>query len=71
MQAQVVALTLIRGTMPRRKKPKIVPPRGPATNIRKAGAHDDKKAKALVRLEDKEVELHDLETLGRWAYEDD
>jgi hypothetical protein len=57
--------------MPKRKKPKVVPPRGPATNLRPAGAHDDKKRKALERLGDKDVELDELTSLGRWAYDED
>jgi hypothetical protein len=57
--------------MAKKKKPKIVPPRGPATNLRKAGAHDDKRAKALERLSDQERELDDLKSLGRWAFDED
>ena len=46
--------------MPKKKgraTPKIVPPRGPAVNLRPAGAHEDetaydrKKAKAVLRRE--------------------
>jgi hypothetical protein len=55
----------------KKKKPAIVPPRGPATNLRKAGAHDDKKRKAIERVHDKEEELDDLKSLGRWAFDED
>jgi hypothetical protein len=54
-----------------KKKPKIVPPRGPATNLRKAGAHEDKRRKALERASDDEQELKDLEVIGTWAYDED
>jgi hypothetical protein len=53
------------------KKPKLVPRLGPATNLRKAGLHDDKKRKALERLGDREEELDELKVLGRWAYDED
>lgn len=56
--------------MAKKKKPQIVPRRGPATNLRKAGVHDDKKSKALERLQNRERELDDL-FLGRWAFEED
>jgi hypothetical protein len=56
--------------MKRKKKaPKVVPRRGPATNLRKAGPHEDKKRKARKRL-DKE-EGNDLVALGAWAFEDE
>ena len=55
----------------RKKKPKLVPPRGPATKLRPAGAHEDKRRKALEQLGDRERELEDLRTLGRWAYDED
>ena len=54
-----------------KKKSRIVPPRGPATNLRKAGAHEDKRRKALERRSDDENELKELEMLGTWAYEED
>jgi hypothetical protein len=58
--------------LPKRKKPKIVPRLGPPTNLRKAGAHDDKRRKALERAEDTEQqELDDLRTVGAWAYDED
>jgi hypothetical protein len=57
--------------MAKKKKPKIVPPRGPATNLRKAGTHEEKKRKALDRLGDRERELDELKALGRWAYDED
>jgi hypothetical protein len=57
--------------MAKKKKPKVVPRRGPATNLRKAGAHDDIRAKTLERLSDKERELDDLKSLGRWALNED
>jgi hypothetical protein len=53
------------------KKPKVVPRLGPATNLRKAGAHADKKGKALDRVRDEERDLDELKTLGRWAYDED
>ena len=57
--------------MAKKKTPKIVPPRGPATNLRRAGAHEDKKRKNLERTEDKDHELDDLKAMGVWAYDDD
>jgi hypothetical protein len=57
--------------MTKQKNPKIVPPRGPATNLRKAGAHEDKKGKRLERTEEKERELDDLKAMGVWAYDED
>jgi hypothetical protein len=58
--------------LPKRKKPKIVPRLGPPTNLRKAGAHEDKRRKDLERLEDTEQqELDDLKALGSWAYDED
>ncbi|MBV8198399.1 MAG: hypothetical protein JO263_09695 [Candidatus Eremiobacteraeota bacterium] len=53
------------------KKPKLIPRRGPATNVRKAGAHDDTKRKALERLEGKDRDLDELKALGEWAYDED
>jgi hypothetical protein len=53
----------------RKKKPNIVPRRGPATNLRKAGAHDDKKRKTREALDKKEGD--DLVALGAWAFDDD
>ena len=44
----------------RRKKPPVMPPRGPATNLRPAGAHeskkryDRKKTDAVLRQEEDE-----------------
>jgi hypothetical protein len=52
----------------KKKSPKLVPRRGPATNLRKAGAHADKKDKALKALDQKEGA--DLITLGSWAFEE-
>ena len=57
--------------MAKKKKPKIVPPRGPATNLRKAGAHDDKKRKTPGRGDIRERALDELEALGRWAFDED
>lgn len=58
--------------MPKRKKPKIVPRMGPPTNLRKAGAHQDKRDKALEQLEREEQrELDDLSALGSWAFDED
>jgi len=58
--------------MAKRKKPKIVPPRGPAKNLRKAGTHEDKKRKALQRPAGEErEELDDLKFFGHWAYNED
>ena len=57
--------------MTKKKKPKIIPPRGPATNLRKAGAHEDKKRNDLERIEEKERELDDLKAMGVWAYDED
>lgn len=51
------------------KKPKVVPPRGPATNLRKAGAHEDKKRKSLEELDEKEG--YDLVALGTWAFDEE
>lgn len=57
--------------MPKKKKkaPKVVPRRGPPTNLRKAGAHQDKTRKALKALDKKEGD--DLVALGAWAFEDE
>ena len=57
--------------MTKQKKPKIVPPRGPATNLRKAGPHEDKKRKSFQRLEEKEREIDDLKAMGAWAFDED
>ena len=58
--------------MPKRKKPKIVPRLGPPKNLRKAGAHDDKRRRALERLEDEEQDqLDELTAIGSWAYDED
>jgi hypothetical protein len=57
--------------LPKRKKPKIVPRLGPPKNLRKAGAHEDKRRGALERLEDREQqELEDLRAIGSWAYDE-
>lgn len=53
----------------KKKKPKIVPRRGPATNLRKAGTHEEKKRK-IVRALEKE-EGNDLIALGAWAFDDE
>jgi len=58
--------------MPKPKKPKIVPPLGPPKNLRKAGAHEDKRRKDLERLQNKEQEeLEELKAIGSWAYDED
>jgi hypothetical protein len=58
--------------LPKQKKTKIVPRLGPPKNLRKAGAHEDKRRKALEHLGDGEQqELDDLTTLGSWAYDED
>jgi hypothetical protein len=57
--------------MARKKSPKIVPPRGPAANLRPAGAHKDKRRKELERLSDKERELDELKAIGAWALDED
>ena len=57
--------------MAKQNKPKIVPPRGPAINLRKAGAHEDKRRKNLERIEENEHELDDLKAMGVWAYDED
>lgn len=58
--------------MPKPKKPKIVPRLGPAKNLRKAGAHEDKRRKDLERIEAKEQEeLDELKAFGSWAYDED
>jgi hypothetical protein len=58
--------------VPKRKKPKIVPRLGPPKNLRKAGAHEDKRDKAREQLDDKEQqELDELTAIGSWAYDDD
>jgi hypothetical protein len=57
--------------MPKKKQPKIVPPRGPATNLRPGGAHDDKRRKNRERIDDNEHELDDLTAMGEWAFDDD
>ena len=58
--------------MPKPKKPKIVPRLGPAKNLRKAGAHEDKRRKDLERLQNKEQEeLEELKAIGSWAYDED
>ena len=54
------------------KTAKIVPRMGPPKNLRKAGAHEDKRDKALERLEKEEQrELDDLSALGSWAFDED
>lgn len=56
--------------MPKKKKqPKVVPRRGPATNLRKAGPHAERKREALKALDEKEGD--DLIALGSWAFEDE
>jgi hypothetical protein len=58
--------------LPKRNKPRVVPRLGPPKNLRKAGVHQDKRARALERLEDKEQqELDDLKVIGLWAYDED
>jgi len=57
--------------MAQKKKPHIVPPRGPATNLRKGGAHEDKKRKTLERLENEAREIDDLKAMGVWAFDED
>jgi hypothetical protein len=51
------------------KKPRVVPPRGPATNLRKAGAHEDKKRKAARATDQKAAE--ELTALGAWAFDEE
>ena len=53
----------------KKKNPKAIPRRGPATNLRKAGAHEDKKDKTLKALDQKEG--NDLVVLGSWAFDED
>jgi hypothetical protein len=55
--------------MSKKKKPKTVPRRGPPTNLRNAGAHEDKKRKALSAQEQKERD--ELLVLGPWALNED
>jgi hypothetical protein len=58
--------------LPKRKKPKIVPRLGPPKNLRKAGAHEDKRRKALERsAEEERQELNDLRAIGYWAYDEE
>jgi len=57
--------------MATKKRAKVVPPRGPASNLRPAGVHEDKKRKMLDRLSKREREMDDLKALGAWAFEDD
>ncbi|HEX3456985.1 MAG TPA: hypothetical protein VHR97_03440 [Candidatus Baltobacteraceae bacterium] len=57
--------------MPKKKQPKIVPPRGPATNLRKAGTHEDKRRKNQEQIEKNEHELDDLTAIGEWAFDED
>ncbi len=52
----------------RKEKPQIVPRRGPATNLRKAGAHEDKKRKAVKTIDENE---DDLLVLGSWAFDEE
>ena len=53
------------------KGPKLLPRLGPPTNLRKAGVHDDRKTKALERVDRKERDLDDLKAIGQWAYDED
>jgi hypothetical protein len=53
----------------KKKQAKVVPRRGPATNLRKAGPHEDKQREALKALDKKEGD--DLVALGSWAFEED
>jgi hypothetical protein len=53
----------------KKKKSKIVPRRGPPNNLRTAGAHEDKKSKALSAQEQKERD--ELVILGPWALDED
>lgn len=55
--------------MKKKKKKVVVPRRGPATNLRKAGPHDDKRRKAPRVLDQENGE--DLVALGTWAFEDE
>jgi hypothetical protein len=58
--------------LPKRKKSKVVPRLGPPKNLRKAGAHEDQRRKALDRFKDEEQqELDDLKAIGSWAYDED
>ncbi len=53
----------------KKKKTKIVPRRGPPSNLRTAGAHENKKRKALTVQEQKERD--ELLVLGPWALDED
>jgi hypothetical protein len=57
--------------MAKKKSLQIVPPRGPASNLRPAGAHQDKRRKKLARLGDKERELDELKAIGACAFDED
>jgi len=53
----------------KKKKPKVIPRRGPPTNLRTAGAYEDKKRKALTAQDQKERD--ELLILGPWAMDED
>ncbi|HYL27759.1 MAG TPA: hypothetical protein VEW74_07975 [Candidatus Nitrosotalea sp.] len=53
----------------KKKKAKLVPRKGPPTNLRQAGAHADKKRKRLQDLDERERD--DLVALGSWALEEE
>lgn len=52
----------------RKENPQIVPRRAPATNLRKAGANEDKKRKAVETIDENE---DDLLVLGSWAFDEE
>jgi hypothetical protein len=53
----------------KQKKAKVVPRRGPPLNLRRGGAHEDKRHKA--RSAQDERERDDLVVLGEWALDED
>jgi hypothetical protein len=53
----------------KQKKPKVVPRIGPPVNLRRAGAHEDKRRKA--RSAQDERERDDLIVLGPWALDEE
>ena len=56
--------------MPKKKnKIEIVPRKGPPTNLRSAGAHENKKRKAMTAQEQKERD--ELLVLGPWALDEE
>jgi hypothetical protein len=53
----------------KKKKAKLVPRRGPPTNLRTAGVHTDRKRKTLKGVDERERD--DLIALGSWAFEEE